>query len=95
MLRLRKSTNKTRKMVSLSREELMFFVQNYFDMIMVALFSIGVTYFASKAWKRIAREKEGIPGRLGIPFVGETFSFLSATKSTKGCYEFVRLRRLW
>ncbi|KAG7969744.1 hypothetical protein I3843_07G047300 [Carya illinoinensis] len=35
----------------------------------------------------------GIPGRLGLPFLGETISFLSATNSTRGCYDFVRLRR--
>ncbi|KAH6810186.1 hypothetical protein C2S51_023948 [Perilla frutescens var. frutescens] len=36
-----------------------------------------------------------IPGKLGlIPFLGETISFLAATNSTKGCYDFVRQRRL-
>nr|KYP43762.1 Cytochrome P450 716B1 family [Cajanus cajan] len=77
------------------REEVLLIVQNYYDIIVVALFSIGVTYFASKAWKRATNNREGIPGRLGLPFIGETFSFLSATNSTRGCYDFVRLRRLW
>ncbi|XP_044469996.1 abscisic acid 8'-hydroxylase 1-like isoform X2 [Mangifera indica] len=47
------------------------------------------------AWRRATRtEKSYIPGRLGFPFIGETFPFFSATNSTKGCYDFVRLRRL-
>jgi len=75
------------------REEVLLVVQNCYHIILVALLTIGVTYLASKAWKRNNREE--IPGRLGLPFVGETFSFLSATNSTRGCYDFVRLRRLW
>ncbi|ESW28072.1 hypothetical protein PHAVU_003G256500 [Phaseolus vulgaris] len=80
----------------LMREEVLLVVQNCYHIILVALFTIGVTYFASKAWKRATtNNREEIPGRLGLPFVGETFSFLSATNSTRGCYDFVRLRRLW
>ncbi|RDX60588.1 Abscisic acid 8'-hydroxylase 3, partial [Mucuna pruriens] len=82
-------------MLNLSREEVLLVVQNYYDITVIALFSIGVTYLASKAWKiRATNNREGIPGRLGLPFIGETFSFLSATNSTRGCYDFVRLRRL-
>lgn len=78
------------------REEVLLVVQNCYHIILVALFTIGVTYFASKAWKRATtNNRDEIPGRLGLPFVGETFSFLSATNSTRGCYDFVRLRRLW
>ncbi|KAL9327078.1 hypothetical protein ACSQ67_007723 [Phaseolus vulgaris] len=80
----------------LMREEVLLVVQNCYHIILVALFTIGVTYFASKAWKRATtNNRDEIPGRLGLPFVGETFSFLSATNSTRGCYDFVRLRRLW
>ncbi|KAG4939252.1 hypothetical protein JHK82_044977 [Glycine max] len=84
-------------MLNLLREEVLLVVQKYYyDLIMVALFTIGVTYLASKAWKRATtNNREEIPGRLGLPFIGETFSFLSATNSTRGCYDFVRLRRLW
>ncbi|KAI4327645.1 hypothetical protein L6164_020082 [Bauhinia variegata] len=79
----------------LSIEDLVFFVQKYCDIIIVALFCIGVTYLITKAWKRAAKEREEIPGRLGVPLIGETLSFLSAANSTKGCYDFVRLRRSW
>ncbi|KAJ7953044.1 Cytochrome P450 family protein [Quillaja saponaria] len=82
-------------MWSLSKQELLFLVQSYHQVFMVAMFAIVVTFFVSKACKRVIPEKSDIPGRLGIPFLGETFSFLSATNSTKGCYNFVRLRRLW
>lgn len=34
------------------------------------------------------------PGNRGLPFVGETLHFMAAINSTKGVYEFVRLRRL-
>lgn len=59
--------------------------------------SVGLLVLFSIALGRANRgqKKPGIPGRLGLPFLGETFSFLSATNSTKGCYEFVRLRRSW
>ncbi|CAK8562213.1 unnamed protein product [Lathyrus sativus] len=82
-------------MWNLSREELVMVVQNYYDIIMVLFLSIGLTYLASRAWKSVTNKREDIPGRLGLPLIGETFSFLSATNSTKGCYDFVRLRRLW
>ncbi|PON87717.1 Cytochrome P [Trema orientale] len=68
----------------------------YGTIIMVVVFSIGATFFFSKAWTRTSStEKSQIPGQLGLPFIGETFSFLAANNSTKGNYEFVRLRRLW
>ncbi|XP_045829827.1 cytochrome P450 90A1-like [Trifolium pratense] len=82
-------------MWNLLREELAFVGQNYYDITIVLFISIGLTYFASRAWKRAKTNREDIPGRLGLPLIGETFSFLSATNSTRGCYDFVRLRRLW
>ncbi|KAF8012639.1 hypothetical protein BT93_I0716 [Corymbia citriodora subsp. variegata] len=78
-----------------SKEELIFFVSSYYDVLFAVLVSVGFMFYFSAKAKRISGEKDQIPGRLGIPFVGETFSLLSATSSTKGCYEFVRLRRLW
>ncbi|KAF2290789.1 hypothetical protein P3X46_029250 [Hevea brasiliensis] len=87
-------------------EELLFLVQNNDDIVLlitVVVFSAAITYVASKARRRLdigegeaaAGGGGNIPGRLGIPIIGETFSFLSATNSTNGCYDFVRLRRLW
>ncbi|XP_031253886.1 abscisic acid 8'-hydroxylase 3-like isoform X1 [Pistacia vera] len=82
-------------MMNLSMEELLFLVHNYYDVIIVAVFSITITLCLSIAWRRVTRtENSYIPGRLGLPFIGETFSFFSATNSSKGCYDFVRLRRL-
>ncbi|GMN29365.1 hypothetical protein TIFTF001_002395 [Ficus carica] len=80
----------------LSKEELLLHLQYYYyDIFIAAVFIFVATYFLSKAWRRISStERAHIPGRLGLPFLGETISFLSATNSTKGCYDFVRLRRL-
>ncbi|KAF7829395.1 cytochrome P450 family protein [Senna tora] len=61
--------SKTRKMVNFLIEVLVLFVQSYYGMIMVILFSIGVTNFASKAWKISSNQKDDILGRLGIPLV--------------------------
>ncbi|KAI5319616.1 hypothetical protein L3X38_039324 [Prunus dulcis] len=88
-------------MLNLLEEGLLFLVRNYYDVFIVAVFSIGVTFLVSKiAWRSLdmtttSYRGGGIPGRLGLPFVGETLSLLSATSSIKGCYEFVRLRRIW
>ncbi|CAK9141289.1 unnamed protein product [Ilex paraguariensis] len=82
-------------MLNLPKEELLFFVRNHYDIILAAVLSIGVTFFLSKLLRRGSDRTDGIPGRLGLPVVGETFSFLAANNSTKGCYDFVKLRRLW
>jgi cytochrome P450 len=81
------------KMVNVSKEELIiFFIKNYYNIFLISLLPIAITFFLLRKFKGV---KSGIPGRLGFPFIGETLSFLSATNSTKGCYDFVNLRRLW
>ncbi|KAL5557343.1 hypothetical protein UlMin_039579 [Ulmus minor] len=76
----------------LNRREVLLLLVNYFDIITVAVLFLGAIFLFSKGWRWVSND---IPGRLGLPFLGETFSFLSATNSTKGCYDFVKLRRLW
>ncbi|CAH1413597.1 unnamed protein product [Lactuca virosa] len=66
-------------------------LKNNYDIIFAVLLSGLVTIFVTK---KLRKSTEDIPGRLGLPLVGETFSFLSAINSTKGCYDFVRLHRL-
>lgn len=85
------------KMFSSLKEDLQFLVHKYYETIILAVVSIGVTFFFLKfTCGKVAISYRGhIRGRLGLPFIGETISFLSATNSTKGCYEFVRLRRHW
>ncbi|XP_015933803.2 cytochrome P450 90D2 [Arachis duranensis] len=50
-------------------------------------------------WSRNKKTGDGgagiPPGNGGLPFVGETLQFMAAINSTKGVYEFVRLRHLW
>ncbi|KAL6145072.1 hypothetical protein ACLB2K_055760 [Fragaria x ananassa] len=82
---------------AISKEEFLFLVKKHYDVLIVALlFSIGVAFFVSKlAWRKATASSRGyIPGRLGLLFIGETVPFLSAVKSTGGCYEFIRLRRI-
>nr|AFK39117.1 unknown [Lotus japonicus] len=54
--------------------------------------------FCQKAWKLLCNNYNssvGIPpGSGGLPFVGETLQFTAAINSSKGVYEFVRVRRL-
>lgn len=54
--------------------------------------------FCQKAWKLLCNNYNssvGIPpGSGGLPFVGETLQFMAAINSSKGVYEFVRVRRL-
>ncbi|XP_024183516.1 cytochrome P450 716B1 [Rosa chinensis] len=82
---------------AISKEEFLFLVKKYYDILTVALlFSIGVAFFVSKlAWRKVTGSRGHIPGRLGLPFIGETISFMSATNSTRGCYDFIRFRRIW
>ncbi|KAL4644358.1 hypothetical protein ACB092_02G159300 [Castanea dentata] len=82
-------------MFNLSKKMLLSLAPNHYDINFVAVFSVVFIFLVSKAWRRVTSGKNDIPGRLGLPYLGETISFLSATNSTKGCYDFVRLRRLW
>ncbi|KAF5736009.1 abscisic acid 8'-hydroxylase 3-like [Tripterygium wilfordii] len=83
-------------MMNLCKEELFLFINAYYGFILVAVVSLGVTVLlVSKDVRLRERRDISIPGQLGLPFFGEIFSFLSASNSTKGTYEFVRLRRLW
>ncbi|KAL6011386.1 hypothetical protein ACLOJK_001832 [Asimina triloba] len=80
---------------SLWREELFSLTNDYYHLVAVLLFSVGISSLIPQAWKKLTRAKDDIPGRLGLPYIGETISFLRATNSTKGCYDFIRLRRMW
>ncbi|XP_027356049.1 abscisic acid 8'-hydroxylase 2 [Abrus precatorius] len=45
-------------------------------------------------WCKNNKSSVGIPpGNRGLPFVGETLQFMAAINSSKGVYEFVRVRR--
>lgn len=80
----------------LSKEELLSLVKsNNYGIMLASLLVIIVTLFIFKQFRRGTGGRAAIPGRLGLPFLGETLAFLSATNSTKGCYNFVKLRRLW
>lgn len=84
------------KMLKLFREHVLFLVQNKYDIVFAAFLSIAIfAFFKARRKVNTINEEDEIPGSLGLPFVGETFSFLSATNSTRGCYDFVRLRRKW
>ncbi|XP_055961508.1 abscisic acid 8'-hydroxylase 3-like [Mercurialis annua] len=74
--------------------DLLVFWKNYDTIVIGLTLLIAINYAIWKAW-RSDKKSGGVMGRVGFPVVGETFSFLSATNSSKGCYEFVRLRRLW
>ncbi|CAN0861634.1 Cytochrome P450 716B2 [Linum grandiflorum] len=67
------------------------------DLIIASFLSIAAVFLLSRVWTILSAGKTTIhiPGRLGLPFIGETLAFLSATNSFKGCYEFVNLRRSW
>ncbi|XP_052879572.1 abscisic acid 8'-hydroxylase 3-like [Gossypium arboreum] len=82
-------------MLNLSVEGLTLVVQNHYGILIVAVLSITITSLLLKAWGSTVdiTDEDGIPGRLGLPFFGETFSFFSASYSTKGCYDFVKQRR--
>ncbi|XP_052197525.1 abscisic acid 8'-hydroxylase 3-like [Diospyros lotus] len=81
--------------INVLREEFFFLVRNYYDVIFAAAIAIAVTLALSKALRRETSSNKVIPGWRGLPFLDETLSFLAATYSTKGCYDFVRQRRLW
>lgn len=81
-------------------DQLVLLVHEYYEVIIVAVLCVGATLLLWKlGWRKMVVRGSGgrglIPGRLGLPFLGESIALLSATSSTKGCYDFVRLRRLW
>ncbi|KVI02834.1 cytochrome P450 [Cynara cardunculus var. scolymus] len=80
-----------KKMMILKMEELFFFVKNNHDIILAVLLSGLITRLLTT---KLRKSSDAIPGRLGLPLVGETFSFLSATNSDKGCYDFVRAKTI-
>ena len=45
------------------------------------------------SWSSSPKAMEAIPGTLGWPFVGESFSFISEFSSPQGIYNFMRTRQ--
>ncbi|OMO84477.1 Cytochrome P450 [Corchorus olitorius] len=82
-------------MLNLSKEGLILFLHNHYGIIIVAVLAIGITSLLWKAWgsSNSTDHEDGIPGRLGLPFIGESLSFFLAAYTTKGAYDFVRKRR--
>ncbi|CAL1360889.1 unnamed protein product [Linum trigynum] len=74
-------------------EEIVTLLKNNYDLLIAAFLAVAATFLVSKAWSKGGARSIDVPGRLGLPFIGETLAFLSATNSFKGCYEFVNLRR--
>ncbi|CAH1434766.1 unnamed protein product [Lactuca virosa] len=72
--------------------ELQWLLKNNYDIVLAVLLSCVVLSFLTNKKRKSV---DTIPGRLGLPLIGETLSLLSAANSSKGCYEFVRIRRLW
>ncbi|CAN1344325.1 Ent-kaurenoic acid oxidase 2 [Linum perenne] len=78
-----------------NNEEIISVMKNNTDLIIAGFLAIAATLLFSRVWTVVSGKRIDIPGRLGLPLIGETFAFLSATNSFKGCYEFVNLRRSW
>ncbi|KAK6125675.1 hypothetical protein DH2020_040581 [Rehmannia glutinosa] len=66
------------------KEDLQILIYNYSAVILPSVIAIVVAVLFRWYLKGAERRKGDIPGKLGFPFLGETFSFLSATNSTKG-----------
>lgn len=86
-------------MWDLSREDYLQGIEQHdqYYHVVVILVSIVLSLVVAKAWRVICRpgRDDQIPGHVGLPYLGESLPFLSATNSDKGCYDFVRLRQLW
>ncbi|XP_021284229.1 cytochrome P450 87A3 [Herrania umbratica] len=59
----------------------------------------ALVFLASQLWKMLQQlnhesRADIPPGRLGLPFIGETIQFMAAINSGKGFYDFVRVRSL-
>jgi cytochrome P450 family 26 subfamily A len=65
----------------------------YVGLLLVFLSCLKVWLLWCK--KNKCSTSDGIPpGNRGLPFIGETLHFMAAINSTKGVYEFVRVRRV-
>ncbi|KAL7114647.1 hypothetical protein ACP275_04G134200 [Erythranthe tilingii] len=69
-------------------------INSYSAVILPAVIVIVAAVILQWFLKGSEERKGEIPGRLGFPFLGETFSFLAAANSTKGSYDFVTRRRI-
>ncbi|KAG9449705.1 hypothetical protein H6P81_009670 [Aristolochia fimbriata] len=64
-------------------------------LLLLLLLAYCTTLLLVKMISRVRDSRAGEPpGSRGFPLIGETLSFIAANNSSKGFYEFVRIRRL-